>query len=204
MTQYFFTDESGDAGLEGQSSSSSHFVIAMVQLPERVSLTPLVNLRKTLNLSPKFEFKYHKTTNSQKDRFFREILEIPFRVRVAVLDKSVIGFMFNDLSPQQLTIELLVRLTMRTSELDISNDVLIIDGATPAFSRNLRVQFSERCKREERIRPFKNIIGADSKNEDGLQLADMIAGAVRLQAMEISIEHFQMISPRIVDYWKIP
>lgn len=53
MTQYFFTDESGDAGLEGQASSSSHFVIAMIQLPERVSLTPLVNLRKALNLSPK-------------------------------------------------------------------------------------------------------------------------------------------------------
>ncbi|KXK15141.1 MAG: hypothetical protein UZ14_CFX002000852 [Chloroflexi bacterium OLB14] len=203
MTQYFFTDESGDAGLEGQASSSSHFVIAMVQLPERVSLTPLVKLRKTLNLSPTFEFKYHKTTNIQKDYFFKGILEIPFRVRVAVLNKSAIGSMFNNLSPQQLTIELLVKLTLRASELDISNDILIIDGATPSFSRNLRVQFSEICKREERIRPFKNIIGADSKNEDGLQLADMIAGAVRLQAMEVSIENFQIISNRIVDYWKI-
>ena len=204
MTQYFFTDESGDAGLEGQASSSSHFVLAMVQLPERASLTPIINLRRSLNLSPKFEFKYHKTTNSQKERFFKEILEIPFRVRTAVLDKSTIGFMFDALSPQQLTIELLIRITLRASELDISNDILIIDGATPSFSRNLRVQFSERCKREERIRPFKNIIGADSRNEDGLQLADMIAGAVRLQAMEISIEHFQMISPHIVEYWKIP
>jgi len=176
----------------------------MVQLPERVSLTPIINLRRTLNVSPNFEFKYHKTTIAQKERFFKEILEIPFRVRTAVLDKSTIGFMFDALSPQQLTIELLVSLTMRASELDISNDVLIIDGATPSFSRSLRVQFSERCKREERVRPFKNIIGADSKNEDGLQLADMIAGAVRLQAMETSIDHFQMISPRIVDYWKIP
>jgi len=81
---------------------------------------------------------------------------------------------------------------------------LIIDGATPSYIRNLRVKFSKRCKRKERIRPFKKIIGADSKNEDGLQLADMIAGVVRLYAMEISIEHFQIIAPRIVDYWKIP
>ena len=44
MTQYFYVDESGDAGLEGQASSSSHFVMAMVQLPERAPLQPLANL----------------------------------------------------------------------------------------------------------------------------------------------------------------
>jgi hypothetical protein len=93
---------------------------------------------------------------------------------------------------------------MRASELDMANEVLIIDGATPAFCRNLRVQFSERIKREERIRPFKNIIGGDSKREDGLQLADMIAGAIRLHAMEISSNHFNTISSRIVDLWNLP
>jgi len=80
MTQYFFVDESGDSGLEGQSSSSSHFVITMVQLPARVPLRPLVNLRKTLQVKTTFEFKYHTTTTSQKDLFFREVLHIPFRV----------------------------------------------------------------------------------------------------------------------------
>src|SRR4030066_17243 len=116
MTQYFYVDESGDAGLEGQASSSSHFVMAMTQLPERARLKPIVDLRKTLRVSP-------------------------------------------------------------------NNEKLVIDGATPAFCRDLRVQFTERCKREERIRPFKNIIGANSKSEDGLQLADMVAGAIRLHAI---------------------
>jgi hypothetical protein len=57
MTQYFFVDESGDPGLEGEPGSSSHFVIAMVQLPERRPLYPLARVRKTLGLSPTFEFK---------------------------------------------------------------------------------------------------------------------------------------------------
>ena len=64
------------------------------------------------------------------------------------------------------------------------------------------MQFTERCKKENRIRPFKNIIGANSRNEDGLQLADMIAGAIRLHAMDIASEHFSCISPRIVDLWE--
>lgn len=204
MTQYFYIDESGDAGLQGQASSSSHFVIAMVQLPDRAPLRPLVNLRKALNTSAGFEFKYHKTTTVQKERFLKDILGIQFRVRAVVLDKAQIGLMFNTLSPQELTIELIIRLTLRASELDIANEILIIDGATTMFCRNLRVKFTEWCKREKRIRPFKNIIGADSRNEDGLQVADMVAGAIRLHALGMSSDHFQLIAPRIVDLWNLP
>lgn len=204
MTQYFFVDESGDAGLGRQASSSSHFVIAMIQLPERIALSPLVALRQELNLSPYFEFKYHKTTNFQKDRFFSEIEEIPFRARIAILDKVTIGRLFEKYSPSDLVFELMIGLTLRASELDISNDILVMDGATPSFRKDLRVRFSERCKQNGRIRPFKNIIGADSKKEDGLQLADMVAGAVRVHATGNPSRHFHSISPFIVDLWNVP
>lgn len=204
MTQYFFVDESGDAGLEGQASSSSHFVVAMVQLPERTRLKPLVELRSALHVSPNFEFKFHQSKPLQRGSFFRGILKTSFRVRAVVVDKSRIGLSFQNMSPRNLTIELIVGLTMRADELDISNEILIIDGATPAFCRDLRVSLTERHRREERVRPFKNIIGANSKNEDGLQLADMIAGAIRLHAIGLSSEHFQVISPRIVDLWQFP
>jgi len=203
MTQYFFVDESGDAGLEGQASSSSHFVMAMVQLPERAPLKPLVDLKKALHVSPNFEFKYHQSKPLQKDRFFHDILKTSFRVRAVVVDKAWVGSSFNHLSPYELTIELIVGLTMRADELDISNEILIIDGATPAFCRDLRVAFTGRYRREERVRPFKNIIGADSKNEDGLQLADMIAGAIRLHATGSLSAHFQIISLRIADLWRV-
>ena len=202
--QYFFVDESGDAGLEGQASSSSHFVVSMVQLPERALLKPLVELRKALHVPPNFEFKYHQSKPLQKDRFFREVLAVDFRVRAVIVDKARLGSKFNDLHPQALTMELIIGLTMHASELDIANEILIIDGATPSFCRNLRIQFSERSKREERIRPFKNIIGGDSKREDGLQLADMIAGAIRVHAIGISSDHFNTISSRIVDLWNLP
>jgi len=202
--QYFFVDESGDAGLEGQASSSSHFVLAMVQLPERAPLKPLVELRKVLHVQPNFEFKYHQSKPLQKDRFFREVLAVDFRVRAVIVDKARLGSKFNDLSPQALTMELIIGLTMHASELDIANEILIIDGATPSFCRNLRIQFSERSKRDERIRPFKNIIGGDSKREDGLQLADMIAGAIRIHAVGVSSNYFNTISSRIVDLWGLP
>jgi hypothetical protein len=204
MTQYFFVDESGDPGLEGWAGSSSHFVVAMVQLPDRTPLNPLIRVRKALGLSPTFEFKYYNTAAAPKERFFREILAIPFRVRAVIVNKQRLQFNWRNLSPKELTIQLIIHLTFRASELDIANEILIIDGATPAFCRDLRVQFTEQCKQEKRrIRPFKNIVGANSRNEDGLQLADMIAGAIRLHAMNIYSEHFYYISARIVDLWEL-
>jgi hypothetical protein len=48
-----------------------------------------------------------------------------------------------------------VDLTLRASELDISNDILILDGATPEFRRKLRLEFSQCCQESNRIRPSK-------------------------------------------------
>ncbi len=202
--QYFFVDESGDAGLEGQASSSSHFVMAMAQLPERAPFKPLVDLRNTLHVSPKFEFKFHQSKPSQKDRFFHDVLKTAFRVRAVIVDKARLGSSFKNMSPREIAIELIVGLTMRADEADISNKILVVDGATPAFCRDLRVALTERHRREERVRPFKNIIGADSKNEDGLQLADMLAGAIRVHATGVNSEYFHLIAPCIVDLWQIP
>jgi hypothetical protein len=132
------------------------------------------------------------------------VLSIQFQVRAVVVNKEQLGLSWRILSPHELTTELMTQLTFHASELDIANQVLIIDGATPAFCRYLRVQFTERCKEQKRIRPFKNIIGANSRNEDGLQMTDMIAGAIRLYAMGVSSEHFYCISSRIVDLWELP
>jgi hypothetical protein len=116
MTQYFFVDKSGDLGLEGEAGSSSHFVIAIGQLPERVPLYPLAHVRKTLGLSPTFEFKYYKTATAPKDRFFRDVLSIPFWVRAVIVNKSQLRSNWRYLSPQALTTNLIIQLTFRASE----------------------------------------------------------------------------------------
>lgn len=203
MTQYFFVDESGDPGLHGVAGSSSCFVVAMVQLPNRAPLDSLAHMRQVLGFPDTFEFKYHKTASAPKDLFFSEVLSIPFQVRTVVVDKKKLLLNWRHLLPQDFVIDLIIQMTFRASELDIANELLIVDGATPAFCRSLRVQFTDRCKQQKRIRPFKHIVGANSRNEDGLQLADMIAGAIRLHAMGGSSDHFYSISQRIVDLWEL-
>ncbi len=59
---YHFLDDSGDPGLSGAVGSSSHFVLAMVELPQRHPLSSLALIRQKLYLSPVYEFKYYKLT----------------------------------------------------------------------------------------------------------------------------------------------
>lgn len=158
MSHYYFLDDSGDPGLGGAEGSSSYLVFAMVKLADRASLPALVSVRRKLHLSSKVEFKYYRTRKSQKRTFFQSIQSLPFCVRAVMINKSELERPLTKMSGQELTIEFITHLTLRASELDIANDVLIIDGATKAFCRALRVRLSKECRQQKRVRPFKKII----------------------------------------------
>ena len=201
MTQYFFVDESGDAGLNNRGSA--YYVVAMAQLPNREPVMELAELRKELNLSPNFEFHFYKMNSKQKDEFFRAIRPLSFRVRVATLIKSHVPFEFQALGSVELAMRLLVDLTLRASPLDIANDILVLDDAPDSFIQSLRIHFTQAYKQVKRDRPFKKIVSSKSKYDDGLQMADMIAGAVRQFVWENDPAHFQTFSNKVVDLWRL-
>ncbi len=175
----------------------------MVQMTEHAPIPELRATREKLHLPSQFEFRFHKTTMVQKETFFKTVQTVPFRVRALVLDKSRMPEQLAGLNGQALMIELIVGLTFRASPLDIANDVLIIDGGTPALCRALRVRLSEECRKMKRVRPFSKVVGGRSRSEDGLQLADMIAGAIRQNAMGSDSSHYQTFAGKIVDIWEV-
>ncbi len=140
----------------------------------------------------------------QKAAFFKSIQPVSFRVRAVVIDKSRIEKRLAGMRGQDITVEFIARLTLRASALDIANDVLVIDSATPSFIRALRLKLSEACRQSGRVRPFKKIVKGDSRSDDGLQLADMIAGAVRQFTLAIDRDHYQTFMSKVVDLWEVP
>lgn len=203
MTQYHFLDESGDPGFNDSESSSRHFVLAMVQMPVRMPLPELASVRQTLHLPPRFEFKYHKTKPRQKIIFFKTIQPLAFRVRAVVIDKSVVRNSFIGVKSQNFIVEFLAQLALRAPTLDLASDILIIDGATPSYPRALRIKLSRECRKLNRIRPFKQIVSADSDRDDGLQLADMIVGAIRRHSAGIETEFYEAFKNKVVDLWEV-
>jgi len=175
----------------------------MVQLPERKPLSELASVRLQFHFPPNFEFKYHKTKARHREAFYRAIQTLPFRVRAVVVSKSVIEKEFRNWKGDDLLIEFAARLCLRSSPLDIGKDILVIDGTTPAFRRGLRIRISEECRKLDRVQPFNKIVSGDSSREDGLQLADMIVGAIRNHAVDDESEHFRIFEEKVVDLWKV-
>lgn len=204
MTQYHYLDDSGDPGLSGAATSSSHLAVAIVQLVDNAPLRELAGVRRIFHFPPTFEFKYHKTKHRHRVAFFEAVRPIPFRVRTVVVDKSNLPQEFAHLKGQNLTIELIARLLLRASPSDIANATLVIDGNTPKFIRQLRIRLSQECRKVGRVHPFSKIVSGDSSHEDGLQLADMIVGAVRQYARGIERGHYQTFASKVVDLWRVP
>lgn len=184
--------------------SSSHFVLAMVQLSQRASLVALDPVRQLFHLPPAFEFKYYKAKSRQKVAFFQYMRSVPFRVRAVALHKTGLERGITAVSGAELTSRLIVDLAMHSPELDIASDYLIIDGATRAFLQMLRVQLSQESRRLERVRPFATIIGARSSSTEELQLADMIAGAIREYVSGEDDNYYRMFAGKVMDLWQVP
>lgn len=142
-------------------------------------------------------------TATQKIAFYQAITPIDFRVRAITVLKDSLPAVYREMSGFELAIELLTKLILRASPLDIGNDVLMIDSATDAFRSALRIRLSHECRLTKRVRPFNKIVTAKSHREDGLQLADMIAGALRDNAIKNNLAYQQTFSKKIVDLWEI-
>jgi len=198
MTQYFFMDESGDPGIFN-TASSPYYVMVLVQLPAREPIPEFQSLREALRL-PGFEFHYYRMSYSQKDTFFQSIIPTLFRVRAAVLLKSNTSILQTG---TDLTVDLATRLILRSSPLDIADDILVMDGASDSLRKALRMSLSRECARLSRPRPFKKIVAARSSYEDGLQLADMLAGAIREFFWKNTPTFSNSFSDKIVDYWQV-
>jgi len=202
MTQYFYVDESGDPGFQ-RTKSTPYYVLAMVQLPNREPIPELAALRQELHLDPTFEFHFSRLHSVQRERFFQSIQPLSFRVRTAALLKTDNPPELSGLSGTKLVMELFTRLILRASALDIANDILILDSAPESFVKTLRIRLTQAYKQAHRDRPFKKIVSSDSKHDDGLQLADMVAGAIRVSIWDNDSTYYRMFTKKVVDLWQV-
>ena len=198
MTQYFFADESGDSGKKNQGSSNN-LIIGMLQLANREPLGELTELRNKLDLPASFEFHFSKLHKTQKTAFFSAIQSVHYRARVAILDKNFIPIELENLSGMDLEIEIYKRIVLKASPLDMANDVLVLDGKTENFRKKLRVCLSTAARNAQRERAFKKIVSAESQKEDGIQMVDMIVGAIRLNYTNKDNSFYKSIKKKLVD-----
>ncbi len=194
-TVYAFLDESGDAGGNVRRGASAHFVLAMVETtaPENLR-AELRRLRVALQLPATFEFRYHDTRKvAHRAAFFILLRSLDVRVRAAVVDKTRLPAESQNWGEQEMYEYAVGEMVKHSSIEELSEAILVIDGERkPRFIQKLRQHLSKIGRDQKRSRIFKAIVLKESKREDGLQFADMVAGvlAERVEHGESAYEDY--------------
>ncbi len=179
-------DESGDAGSNVRKGASAHFVLAMVETTDPTRLRQeLRRLRAALNLPATFEFRYHDTRKAAlRAAFFVLLRSLDLRIRAAIVDKRRLPEEAQRWGEQEMYAYAVGELVKHSSVEELSEAILVIDGERKQrFVQRLRQHLSKIGRDQKRGRIFKAIVLKESKREDGLQYADMVAGVLAERTM---------------------
>ena len=174
-----FIDESGDTGLKIKQGSSRYFVIALVSFEEdeeaiacdqRIQL-----LKRELKLPADFEFKFSKLRKDIRIKFFEAVLPYVFFYYGIVINKDPSKLYGDGFKIKESFYKYTCSLVFENAKPHLKEATIIIDGSG---SREFKKQFSTYLRKKVGTSVIKKIKIQSSHNNNLIQLADMIAGAI--------------------------
>lgn len=204
--EYVFIDESGCSGFKLDSGSSHFFVVLMIIFKSKIEIekcsVALKQLRLEVFKNEEREFKYANTKSDTKLKFFEIIEQFDFTYHAVVVDKKVLY------SPELKTnkdsyYNYFIKLLLKNNSKFLTSALIKIDGSG---DRDFKRQFKSYIKKEvnQEYAFIKNIKMEDSKDNMMIQMADMLAGAVRKSKQEghgVSAECLYLIKGKISNIW---
>ncbi len=188
---YLFFDATGDPGFKLKKTvrgggSTPYYVQGIVSFESKdakeLAESKIKELRSRFKLPSNFEFKYHRRlSNPSKQSFWAEVAKLDARFFVTVLDKinSTQVKNLSALNGNDLTSRLVAQLVGEAVQ-NCKEFVFTVDEHEQAkvVVQHIRSEVSAEIRRRCLNTKCNKISARDSKKEDCLQLADMIAGLV--------------------------
>ncbi len=205
-----FVDDSGDPGFKIVRGSTSHFVICLVifddDLESEDTALRIKKLRRELNLSDEFEFKFNKCRKDFRCQFLDVVKNSQFRVRAIVMDKSKI-YGPELRGSRESFYGYAIKMVLKFHGGTIKNAKLRLDGHggrefKRAFNTYLRKELNSPFGNDEKV--FSDLKFVDSKKNVLIQLADMVAGSI-YRSYNFNktdrLEYYNIIKNRIENIW---
>ncbi|MCS7092372.1 MAG: DUF3800 domain-containing protein [Patescibacteria group bacterium] len=176
-----FIDDSGDPGFKLNKGSSKFFVVAFVvfddYLEAEKTSVAIKELRRKLQVSDFYEFKFNKTNRKFRNEFFAAVKNFKFRIRAIVSDKKII-YSPSLRSEKENFYNYMIMQVLKNSRGNIRNAKLRFDKhGEKAIRHQLRVYLSGGLDNKN-SRVFHDLKFVDSKQNTLIQLADMTAGSI--------------------------
>ena len=179
---FVFIDDSGDPGFKLGHGSSRFFVIALVIFHDPLEIektaVAIKEFRRSLRFPDSMEFKFHKSRQQVKEGFLKRINPFNFSIRCLVVDKTLIRSeeLKND---KNSFYSYAIKMVLQYSADEVLNAHVKIDGSGDrVFRRNFLTYLRKHLNFRQR-KIMQNCKLADSKDNVMIQMADMIAGAIR-------------------------
>ncbi|MDP2684195.1 MAG: DUF3800 domain-containing protein [bacterium] len=177
-----FIDDSGDPGFKLNKGSTRFFVISAVIFDDNIeaekAATAIRELRRDLSFPKNVEFKFFRSKPEVRIKFLKKVSNFDFRIRSIVMDKTIIHsdkFKSNKNSFYSYTIKTL----LDHSDGSILNAKIKIDGSGDRIFRKSFLSYLRRELNSERNKIIKNCKLVDSKKNELIQMADMVAGTIK-------------------------
>lgn len=203
MSQIIFIDDSGDPGFKIGKGSSSSLVMALVifddELDAEETALKIKKLRRELGVKDAFEFRFSSCRDEYRRRFLGRVANCSFRVRAIIMDKErIYGVKLR--TSKESFYNYTIKTVLQNHSGTISNAKLRLDGHG---DRELRRQLRVYLTRELGPGVIKDLKFRDSKRDVLCQLADMVAGAIRLAHDDPRREGYrEIIEARLQNVWK--
>lgn len=178
---YVFVDDSGDAGFKVGQGSSEHLVIACCVFEKaedaEAASHAIRSLRQELKWHPNQEFKFSKTREEIRIRFLQLCIPLNFFVRAIVIDKKIITS--TNLRTDRVSFyNYAIQEVLTNSFGTIQNAKVRVDGkGSRDYVKAAGKYFKDQANQKSSV--IAKVKFVDSKGDQLIQLADMMAGAIR-------------------------
>jgi len=169
-------DESGCSGFKVTSGSTAHFIAVMVifdSFDEAERTSNAINHYRKQNKLRR-EFKFSKDRNEVRDGFMMAVKPYDFKIRALVVDKSKVESSHLKLKTESFY-NFFIKSLLNYDNSILKNARVKIDGSG---DRKFRKELSKYLKGYVGAGKIKSVKLKDSKNDNLIQLADMVAGAI--------------------------
>ena len=200
-----FIDDSGDTGFK--THSSPVFIIVLIIFDDNLvaeeTALAIKKLRRELQFPDNVEFKYSKSRRPIQKRFLETVAKYPFRIRAIVVEKAKMKAKFQA-AARETFFDHIVMTVLRETKGTVRNAKLHIDKRGEKRVRNeMRVYLSREL--DNKIKNiFTELKFVDSKRDNLVQLADMVAGTIGAYYKGSNKELFIHIKKRIEDIVEYP
>ncbi len=201
-----FIDDSGDAGFKLNRGSTRFFVISAVifddNLEAEKAAIAIKETRRALGYPDFVEFKFNKSRKKIRTVFLKAINKYDFRIRCLVVDKQLIRS--DELKNNRNSFySYMIKTLLKYSNDTILDASIKIDGGGDRTFRRSFITYLRKQLNSKESHVIKNCKLVNSKNNQLIQMADMVAGSIRRSYTDKldSKIYKKIISKHIQDEW---